>query len=538
MASEEQYLDDLLKNMMVSDSDTSEEMQHESEEMEASTAENQEAAKEEQEDWKMNLDQLFQSVANEEMNENEGEHADIEEESGSDLAELQAMLDMAEQSEQQDRSNEEMQALLQGVQESEKSKEKKHKEKKHKKFWKRKKKEQPENGDGAVEQIETDQEEKQEKKKEKRKEKKAKKSFFRKKDPSDEVSETDDNAKDEFSAFEDLHIPESIFNEDEPDTVERDLGESQEETSDGAVSPEGKKPGIWRRLINYLLEEDEDLTEGSDQEKAENATGENAKILEELDAKKKKKKVSKDKKDQKNKKDKKDKKDKKKKEKKKPSPKSAKKTADKPAKLSFKDEPRLLSPHMSWAMIALGATLMTAILFLCTVLPEYADRLIAKDAYERGDYRTVYEELNNKKLGADNTLLYERSEKILSLQRKLDSYESRMMRGKNIEALDALFQGIELYDRLLEEDYGVKEQLDGIYQSICEILETSYGISPEEARIIDGYDHEMYTRKLDSLVNGTTFSMEGTEGEETTAYLTPQDVLPAEEEIIDMGDME
>ena len=168
--------------------------------------------------------------------------------------------------------------------------------------------------------------------------------------------------------------------------------------------------------------------------------------------------------------------------------------------------------------------------------PEYADKTEARRAFYAGDYKTVYEQLNNKKLGSSDEIMYQCATEILSLQHKLDSYHNRMALGEDMEALDALFQGVDLYIELAGSDTsGSQNELTAIYQQICTILQDDYGVSPEEAVEINGYDNETYTRKLDSILHGTEFYLPGEEPVEETPSV-PEDVLPDEEAFIDMGD--
>ena len=302
------------------------------------------------------------------------------------------------------------------------------------------------------------------------------------------------------------------------------------------------KPGLFARLWQFLTEEAEEIKDEVDKG-AENATGENAEIIKELDAedsdKNKKKKKEKKKKNKKadkaaaegtegeegenaeetpaKKKKKKEKKEKKEKEKR-PS------------------EPRILTRRTTIVLVAFCATLIAAITFLSSFLPEYADKTEARRAFYAGDYQTVYEQLNNKKLGSSDEIMYQRATEILSLQHKLDSYQNRMALGEDMEALDALFQGVDLYLELAGSDKsGALNELTEIYQQICTILQNDYGVSAEEAVEINGYDNVTYTRKLDSLLHGTEFYLPGEEPVEETPAV-PEDVLPDEEAFIDMGD--
>ena len=175
-------------------------------------------------------------------------------------------------------------------------------------------------------------------------------------------------------------------------------------------------------------------------------------------------------------------------------------------------------------LVAFCVTLIAAITFLSSFLPEYADRTEARRAFYAGDYKTVYEQL-----GSSDEIMYQCATEILSLQHKLDSYHNRMALGEDMEALDALFQGVDLYIELAGSDTsGSQNELTAIYQQICTILQDDYGVSPEEAV-------EIYTRKLDSILHGTEFYLPGEEPVEETPSV-PEDVLPDEEAFIDMGD--
>lgn len=557
MASEEQYLDELLNSMMNTDSRTMEEtkldmeaepeefIMQEKPEMEDKeesviskepaesvipeepenavlTKERMDVGEQLDSEWKADLDELLQSMVGTESTENGAKTDDgmasEDAELASDLADIHAMLKMAEQSNSDDNSAEEMRALLQGIEEADASEPKKEvtgerKKSKRKKFWKRKK------NDDIKESAELG---------------------------ADNETAALSGSDSETDALqgENLQMPEEPVYEWESEAPNGFVDPESVEIPEKKLSVKEKKPGLFTRIMNFLLQEEEkpeedlevsveEQTQGN--EIRENATGENAQILEDLDSEKKKKKEKKGKKGKKGRQSSGEepegeetedgKKGKKKKEKK---PKREKGTIQK--------EPALLSMRVRLGLIAFGATFVAAILFLSVFLPEYADRIAAREAYYQGNYETAFQKLYDQHLGASDALIYHRSKVILSLQRKLDSYENRMKLGQQTEALDALFCGVKLYDQLVSEDtYGVADELMGIYQSMCKILETDYGVSAEEAVEINTYDAETYTRKLASLVHGTTFDPSG---EDTRLSEEPlekpvmnpmQDVLEEEE---------
>lgn len=438
-----------------------------------------------------------------------------------DLSDINEMLKKVDNNESLDTSNADMLALLEGIREA------------------------PSEGTSATEEQDSmedlTEDPRAKKKKEKRvkkekKEKKPRKKLFGK-------SKTDPEESGEGKAGQKSGeaADEVGFMTDEGAEVSLDDALDSIRDKDAEAGQE-KKPGLFARLWQFLTEEAEEIEDEVDKG-AENATGENAEIIKELDAedsdKNKKKKKEKKKKNKKadkaaaegtegeegenaeeastKKKKKKEKKEKKEKEKRPP-------------------EPKILTRRTMIVLVAFCATLIAAITFLSSFLPEYADKTEARRAFYAGDYQTVYEQLNNKKLGSSDEIMYQRATEILSLQHKLDSYQNRMVLGEDMDALDALFQGVDLYLEFAGSDTsGALNELTEIYQQICTILQNDYGVSAEEAVEINGYDNETYTRKLDSLLHGTEFYLPGEEPVEETPAV-PEDVLPDEEAFIDMGD--
>lgn len=439
-----------------------------------------------------------------------------------DLSDINEMLKKVDNNESLDTSDADMLALLEGI------------------------KEAPSEGTSAEEgpagAEDSEEEPKAKKKKEKsakkeKKEKKPRKKLFGKsKAESVETGEAEGEANQENGESAD----EVGFMTDEGAEVSLDDALDSIRDKDAEAGME-KNSGFFARLWHFLTEEAEEI-EDEVSKGAENATGENAEIIKELDnedanKKKKKDKKKKGKKAGKavpeegaeeeegenageapaKKKKKKEKKEKKEKEKRPP-------------------EPKVLTRRATIVLVAFCVTLIAAITFLSSFLPEYADKAEARRAFYAGDYKTVYEQLNNKKLGSSDEIMFQRAVEVLSLQHKLDSYQNRIVLGKDMEALDALFQGVDLYIELAGSDTsGALDELTEIYQQICTILQDDYGVSPEEAVEINGYDNATYTRKLDSILHGTEFYLPGEEPVEETRSV-PEDVLPDEEAFIDMGD--
>ena len=332
---------------------------------------------------------------------------------------------------------------------------------------------------------------------------------------------------------------------EEPGVEEEGVLEEAEEEN---AAPKEKKRNIFLRFLDFLTreEEEEQIQEQDIKENGEeNATGENEQVIEELGEEDKAK--GKNKKGRKGRKEKKGKKGKnteseneeqaeeeetaEENNKKKKKPKKEKKEKKEKIKLPAQ---KVLTGKTMAALVALCASLIACIVFLSNILPEYADKVSARRSYYAGDYETVYMTLNHKRLNGSDAIIFDRAKSILTLQHKLDSYYNRMALGKELEAVDALFQGIEAYHSISDREVEIQTELSRIYQQLCDVLQKEYGITPEEADEINAYDDITYTRRLNSLVYGTEFYLPGQEPVEEEPPLPPQDVLPDEEEFIDM----
>lgn len=335
---------------------------------------------------------------------------------------------------------------------------------------------------------------------------------------------------------------------EQPEQEQQDENQDQEVLEEPALQEETEKqkaPGFWKKLFHFLTEEVQEEPEAAPEESEDQseAAAENPEELEAIPEK-----------EEKNKK--KNKKGKKKKEKDagagendeegeeaQPDEKTRKKQEKARLKQEKKEKKlqqaetekpvRVLSQKQLLILVAFCASLIACIVLFSYLLPDFSDKAAAREAYYAGDYEKAYELLYDKGTNASDTLIFNRARTVLTLDRKLSSYKNNRELGRNLEALDALLQGVSCYEELVKTDeYGVKKELDGLYQQICECLQTEYGISPEEADEINAYDSKTYTRKLDSVINGTEFTLPGQEKQKEPEG--PRDILPEEEEIISL----
>ena len=344
------------------------------------------------------------------------------------------------------------------------------------------------------------------------------------------VSEESANSQ-EAEAEKEKPAKKKLFSKEKPPKKEKKskLSKKKQEGETPDLGILDEKPSFLMRFLDFLTREENEGIES--EEILDKLNKENEKKQKKEEKKRKKAEKKKGKSDEaldEEEEGAEDNKKKKKKEKKKKEKEPSEAPKEKPVKV--------LSKKNMLVLIAACATLLGSIFALSTFLTEYSDRQNARQAFYDGDYEEVYRLFYDRNLNSSDTVIYNKVKIVLTLERKLKSYENNLALNKELEAVDALIQGISCYQSLQGiDEYDVRNEVDAIYQQICNILENKYGITYEEAIEINTYDNETYTRIVDAIVNGTEFVMPGEEieeAEESEEELLPQDVLPEEEEII------
>ena len=159
----------------------------------------------------------------------------------------------------------------------------------------------------------------------------------------------------------------------------------------------------------------------------------------------------------------------------------------------------------------------------------------AKYAFDNGDYATCFANLGAVERNEEEEELYQKSMIIMSVQRKWDAYNNYLVLGDRVEALNSLLEGVTQYygQEDLALECGVHAQITLIYQDIMGALQ-GFGLSKADVDEILSYESKVtYTKRLDSIVNGTPFVIE--DSLESTVISQPQplqDVLPGEEDFL------
>ncbi len=190
------------------------------------------------------------------------------------------------------------------------------------------------------------------------------------------------------------------------------------------------------------------------------------------------------------------------------------KQAAKEAKIAKKKEkeaslpPRKRIPPKKIAAVSVfGVAVGSAVIVATNVLSTQGFLQSARKAYQDQDYKKVYQvtyDMNLDKADSDG-IIQAKSEVILKLQIRYDSYQTNLKMGREIEALDALLQGIATYDTINEdaEKYDVLPEVDAIMSNIYDTLQDKYGLDETAAReLMNTEDALTYTIALSDIVSG------------------------------------
>jgi hypothetical protein len=148
---------------------------------------------------------------------------------------------------------------------------------------------------------------------------------------------------------------------------------------------------------------------------------------------------------------------------------------------------------------AFSVTLTVCIMVLCYVLPMQLTLNRARNAFEKADYESAYEELYGRKLNASDQEIYNKSSIILQVDRKYEAYENYKKMGKKLEGLDSLIQGVARYNSLKDQaqSYGILDKIKSTYDKIVKALKDDYGISEKKANeIAASKDDLTYTKNV------------------------------------------
>ena len=176
-------------------------------------------------------------------------------------------------------------------------------------------------------------------------------------------------------------------------------------------------------------------------------------------------------------------------------------------------------------------SILGVVLIIYTYVPSSIEKGNARKAFYNKDYYEAYELLVGKELNDSDTILLDKVTCILKMQRKLDSYNNYIAMEKELEALNALMEGVRLYDECYTHAnaLSIGDEVNAIYNEIIIILNGKYGVSVDMAKEINAVENdEEYTLRLQYLLDGRTWS-NVTDANQTVI----EDVLPEEEDFLE-----
>ena len=269
-----------------------------------------------------------------------------------------------------------------------------------------------------------------------------------------------------------------------------------------------KKPGFFTKLFNVLTEEFE--PEPTEEELAKEAEEKAAAKKEAMTKKEEEKKAKEEEKKAKDaekeaaKKAKAEAAEQKKKERQaakeaKLAEKRAKEEAQAPKKQ------KRISPKKLVLVTIFAVSVLAGVLLFTNMVSENGSLQRARKAYYDGNYQTVFIETYGSQLEESDAIVQARSKIILKMQRKYDSYVNHLKMGQEVEALNALIQGLGTYDSIWAEaeQYGVIAEVDEIKNNIVNILNANYGLDEAQAReLLQNEDEITYTKSLNHIIMG------------------------------------
>lgn len=288
---------------------------------------------------------------------------------------------------------------------------------------------------------------------------------------------------------------------------------------------EEKKPGFFAKL--FKKKKNDKVKQETVSEESQAEKDDNLQLLEEMDKKDKKaaknKKAVKEKKEAKAKPAKKGKKgsqdaeedgkaaDKGKKKKKEKAPKKVK-----PPKAP--EPPLKKLPRKSIVLIfIICGSILVFFVFCLNTMPYNTYIQEAREELKTGNFEKTYKKMAGLPVKTEDEMIYYRSIVLTKLNRRYDNYEMYLGLGKNLNALDALVQGVKIYDEWLPkaQNFEIEDEFNDVYSKIVAALNDSFQIQEEQARQLATLGSMEYTKELKKLVGEEVTVSEGSIQEES-----------------------
>ena len=294
------------------------------------------------------------------------------------------------------------------------------------------------------------------------------------------------------------------------DIMQNESGVEEEPAEEGVQSvpvrkqkkEKKKKTSLWKRLFgNVITDETAALEEKEREEEEEVFLKKQAALIE----KKKQSEADKEEKEKKNQKDKERKQQIK-------AEKEAQKAEKKAEKKRLKEEQAAMAetevvgkinPIGATIVFILFATFGVLIMVGVWLLPRRANIKEAANEYANEMYIDAYQTISAVSIKEDEQALYDKIVLCSKLERQIQSYQTNVSMDKKLEALHALLQGLDLYNKKQDEVKALKIQKEFLQMKtqIITYLAQDYSLDEAQANEINAItDEAEYTHRLQDIV--------------------------------------
>ncbi len=263
-----------------------------------------------------------------------------------------------------------------------------------------------------------------------------------------------------------------------------------------------KKPSLWKRLFGNVITDETAALEEKEREEEEEAF---LKKQAELIEKKKQSEADKEEKEKKSQEDKERKQQIK-------AEKEAQKAEKKAEKKRLKEEQAAqaekevvgkINPIGATIVFILFATIGVLIMVGVWLLPRRANIKEAENEYANEQYIDAYQTISAVSIKEDEQALYDKIVLCSKLERQIQSYQTNVSMNQKLEALHALLQGLDLYNKKQDEVKALKIQKEYLQMKtqIITYLAQDYSLDEAQANEINAItDEAEYTHRLQDIV--------------------------------------
>ena len=162
-----------------------------------------------------------------------------------------------------------------------------------------------------------------------------------------------------------------------------------------------------------------------------------------------------------------------------------------------------INPIGATIVFILFATIGVLIMVGVWLLPRRANIKEAANEYANEKYIDAYQTISAVSIKEDEQALYDKIVLCSKLERQIQSYQTNVSMDKKLEALHALLQGLDLYNKKQDEVKALKIQKEFLQMKmqIITYLAQDYSLDEAQANEINAItDEAEYTHRLQDIV--------------------------------------